>query len=114
MPLFNTPDGAFCSLPTGFSAGELIHEMSHALAPILMSVEILRRKTDDPDVQRQLDLMAGHAWRGAAIVQRFALLSEGRGQDRFRRRRRTTRAAAAKAAPAPADSQASGMKSLGR
>jgi len=113
MPLFNTPDMAFCSLSTGFSAGELIHEMSHALAPILMSVEVLRRRTDDPDVQRQLDLMAGHAWRGAAIVQRFALLSEGRGQDRLRRRRKTARTAA-KAAAAPADSQANGMKSLGR
>ncbi len=107
MPLFNPPDIAFCTLPTGFSAGEMIHEISHALAPILMSVEILRRKIDDPDVQRQLDLMAGHAWRGAAIVQRFALLSEGRVQGASRRRRKRARAAA-KTPPATDGSLAAG------
>jgi signal transduction histidine kinase len=88
MPQSNQTDPAFCRLPPGYDAGEMIHEISHALAPILMSVEILRRKIADPDVQRHLDLMAGHAWRGAAIVQRFVLLSESRVRGRSRRKGR--------------------------
>ena len=97
MPESNRPQAAFCALPTGFNAGEMIHEISHALAPILMSVEVLRRKIDDPEVQRHLDLMAGHAWRGAAIVQRFVLLSERRVRGRPQRRR-TGRASSARTA----------------
>jgi hypothetical protein len=91
MPEFNHSDTAFCTLPTGCDAGEMIHEISHALAPILMSVEVLRRKISDPDVQRHLDLMAGHAWRGAAIVQRFVLLSDRNLRGRPRRKPRANR-----------------------
>jgi hypothetical protein len=94
MPPFTESYSAVRTLPAGLDAGEMIHEISHALAPILMTVEILRRKIDDPEVQRHLDLMAGHAWRGAAIVQRFVLLSDRKGRGRPRRKRRAGKAAA--------------------
>jgi signal transduction histidine kinase len=60
--------------------GDIIHELNNALAPIILSVELLRRRTADPDAQRQLDLMAGHAWRGAAVARRILAWSEGRSQ----------------------------------
>jgi len=91
MPEFNHSDTSFCTPQAGCDAGEMIHEISHALAPILMSVEVLRRKISDPDVQRHLDLMAGHAWRGAAIVQRFVLLSDRNLRGRPRRKPRANR-----------------------
>jgi signal transduction histidine kinase len=58
--------------------GEIVHELNNALAPIILSVELLRRKIADPDAQRQLDLMAGYAWRGAAVARRILAWSEGR------------------------------------
>jgi signal transduction histidine kinase len=64
--------------------GDFVHDLNNALAPIIMSVELLRRKVADPDAQRQLDLLAGHAWRGAAIVRRILALSETRAGLRFR------------------------------
>ena len=51
--------------------GALGHELNNALAPIILSVELLRRRAADPDTQAQLDLMAGHAWRGAALARRL-------------------------------------------
>ena len=56
-------------LPPDFTdLGALGHELNNALAPIILSVELLRRRVADPDTQRQLDLVAGHAWRGAALA----------------------------------------------
>jgi signal transduction histidine kinase len=67
------------SPPAGFpDIGDIVHELNNALAPIILSVELLRRRTTDPDAQRQLDLMAGHAWRGAAVARRILAWSEGR------------------------------------
>jgi len=59
-------------------ACDIVHELNNALAPIILSVELLRRKIADPDALRQLDLMAGHAWRGAAVARRILAWSEGR------------------------------------
>jgi hypothetical protein len=103
------PSGGF-GLPAGYDAGEMIHEISHALAPILMTVEVLRRKIDDPDVQRHLDLMAGHAWRGAAIVQKFVLLSGRRPHGRCRKRRKGPRSAPTKPVGETVDTLASEIK----
>ena len=69
--------------------GDIVHELNNALAPIILSVELLRRRTADPDAQRQLDLMAGHAWRGAAVVRRILAWSEGRAEGRLRPKRKT-------------------------
>jgi signal transduction histidine kinase len=67
------------SSPARFTGvGAIVHELNNALAPIILSVELLRRRTADPDAQRQLDLLAGHAWRGAAVARRILAWSEGR------------------------------------
>ena len=67
--------------------GQALHELDNAFAPILLSVELLRRRSPDPDIQRQLDLMAGHAWRGVEIARRILAGSLGRGAAGRRRRR---------------------------
>lgn len=67
-----------------FDVGVVVHELNNALAPIIMSVELLRRKVADPDAQRQLDLVAGHAWRGAAVARRMLAWSESRAGVRAR------------------------------
>jgi hypothetical protein len=58
-----------------FELGDIIHELNNTLAPILMNVEMLRRRISDPDARRQLDLVAGNAWRGAAAVRQIAALT---------------------------------------
>lgn len=58
-----------------FELGDIIHELNNTLAPILMNVEMLRRRIADPDARRQLDLVAGNAWRGAAAVRQIVALT---------------------------------------
>jgi hypothetical protein len=69
--------------------GDIVHELNNALAPIILSVELLRRRIADPDTLRQLDLMAGHAWRGAAVARRILAWSEGRSDLRPSPKRRS-------------------------
>lgn len=58
-----------------FDLGDVVHEINNALAPILLSVEILRRRVSDPDALRHLDLVAGNAWRGASAVRQILALT---------------------------------------
>ena len=85
QPLLTSPAA---SIP---DVGDIIHELNNALAPIILSVELLRRRTADPDAQRQLDLMAGHAWRGAAVARRILAWSEGRAAAPARPKRKIAR-----------------------
>ena len=71
--------------------GTLGHELNNALAPIILSVELLRRRIADPDTQRQLDLMAGHAWRGAALARRLLARAEAKPRPPGRARGGRTR-----------------------
>ena len=54
----------------------VVHDLNNSLVPILMSVQLLRRKTADPDLQRWLDVMAGHAWKGTEIARSLLMLAE--------------------------------------
>jgi hypothetical protein len=83
-----------------------LHELNNAFGPIIMSVDLLRKKLGAladaaaaearadaertrADAQHLLDHMAGNAWRGVTAARRIMLLSESRGG--VRRRARKTR-----------------------
>ena len=70
--------------PAGPDLGELAHELNNSLAPILMSVEALRRRIADPAARTHLDLLAGRAWRGAALLRRIVALMAAADQSNQR------------------------------
>lgn len=63
----------------GMLAGGVAHDLNNALAPILMSVELLRPRLTDEKDQRVLNLMLGSAEHGAALVRQ--LLAFARGEE---------------------------------
>lgn len=64
----------------GILAGGIAHDLNNILAPILMSIALLKLKMPDhAGVQKQLDQLAGNAQRGANLVKQ--VLSFGRGVE---------------------------------
>ena len=63
----------------GTLAGGIAHDLNNVLSPILMSVEILRKKLTDEQSQRMLTMLEATAKRGAGMVKQ--LLTFGRGLD---------------------------------
>lgn len=64
----------------GILAGGIAHDLNNILAPILMSIALLKLKVpDNPSVQKQLDQLAGNAQRGANLVKQ--VLAFGRGVE---------------------------------
>ena len=63
----------------GTLAGGIAHDLNNVLAPILMSVEILRQKLADEQSQRMLSMLEATAKRGAGMVKQ--LLTFARGVD---------------------------------
>ncbi len=62
----------------GILAGGIAHDLNNILAPILMSIALLKLKMPDHEgVQKQLDQLAGNAQRGANLVKQ--VLAFGRG-----------------------------------
>jgi PAS domain S-box-containing protein len=63
----------------GTLAGGIAHDLNNILAPIMMSIEVLRLKATDPQSKHILDTIAGNSMRGADIVRQ--LLSFARGLE---------------------------------
>ena len=61
----------------GSLAGGIAHDLNNALAPILMSVGLLRSKFTDPESQSILDLLGASAQRGADMVKQVLTFSRG-------------------------------------
>ncbi|HWB59238.1 MAG TPA: PAS domain S-box protein [Chthoniobacteraceae bacterium] len=63
----------------GNLAGGIAHDLNNILAPIIMSIDILKDFVEDPKALDILETIHGSASRGAAIVQQ--VLSFARGMD---------------------------------
>ncbi len=63
----------------GTLAGGIAHDLNNVLAPIMMSIEVLKDIVVDDDGREMLDLIATSAKRGASMVAQ--VLSFGRGLD---------------------------------
>jgi len=63
----------------GTLAGGIAHDLNNILAPIMLSIEILRMKLPDPDSTAMLDTLQSCANRGADLVRQ--VLSFARGVD---------------------------------
>lgn len=65
----------------GTLAGGMAHDLNNALAPILMGVQLLRRKANDEEANRLLGLMEANTHRSAEMVRQVLLFARGRGGD---------------------------------
>lgn len=67
----------------GTLAGGIAHDLNNALAPILMSLELLRLKFPDQESQAMLETIAGSAQRGADMVKQVLTFSRGMEGERI-------------------------------
>jgi two-component system cell cycle sensor histidine kinase/response regulator CckA len=65
----------------GALAGGMAHDLNNALAPILMGVQLLRRKSSDHEARDLLQLMEASTHRGADMVRQVLLFARGRGGE---------------------------------
>ena len=65
----------------GTLAGGMAHDLNNALAPILMGVQLLRRKANDDEARNLLGLMETSTHRGADMVRQVLLFARGRGGE---------------------------------
>lgn len=65
----------------GTLAGGMAHDLNNALAPILMGVQLLRRKSSDEEARNLLHLMETSTHRGADMVRQVLLFARGRGGE---------------------------------
>lgn len=61
----------------GTLAGGVAHDINNVLGPILIGAEMIKRKTDDPWVQKKLESIESSARRGAEIVKQVLDFSRG-------------------------------------
>jgi PAS domain S-box-containing protein len=68
----------------GALASGMAHDLNNALAPILMGVQILKRKPQDGESQQMLSVLEGSCRRGADIVRHVLLFARGREGEQQR------------------------------
>ena len=61
----------------GTLAGGVAHDLNNILAPIMMSIEILRSMSEGPEVQKILETIGVSAKRGAEIVRQVLSFARG-------------------------------------
>lgn len=66
----------------GTLAGGIAHDLNNVLAPILMSIELLKLETDDPDTLDILTTIEESSRRGAEMVRQVLSFSRGLEGDR--------------------------------
>jgi PAS domain S-box-containing protein len=66
----------------GALASGMAHDLNNVLSPVLMGVQLLKRKQSDEETQRMLEVMESHAHRGADMVKQVLLFSRGQTGDR--------------------------------
>jgi PAS domain S-box-containing protein len=67
----------------GTLAGGIAHDLNNVLAPIMMAIEVLRRKVPDKDAQKILNTIETSAKRGADIVRQVLAFGRGVKGDRI-------------------------------
>lgn len=66
----------------GTLAGGIAHDLNNVLAPILMSIELLKLDEDDPETLETLSTIEGSSRRGADMVRQVLSFSRGVEGDR--------------------------------
>jgi PAS domain S-box-containing protein len=66
----------------GTLAGGIAHDLNNVLSPILMSVELLQRRTTDAESLRRLDVIGQAASRGASMIRQVLGFARGMEGDR--------------------------------
>jgi two-component system, cell cycle sensor histidine kinase and response regulator CckA len=66
----------------GRLAGGIAHDLNNVLAPLLLSMGMLREKMPDPDTQELLDLVEAAAKRGAGMVKQILTFARGAKGER--------------------------------
>jgi two-component system cell cycle sensor histidine kinase/response regulator CckA len=66
----------------GALAGGMAHDLNNALSPILMGVQLMRRKTVDAETQQMLKVIETNTHRGAGMVRQVLTFARGREGDR--------------------------------
>jgi two-component system, cell cycle sensor histidine kinase and response regulator CckA len=61
----------------GALAGGIAHDLNNALAPVLLSVEILKQSKDPAERERFLDIIASSAQRGTGMVKQILSFARG-------------------------------------
>jgi PAS domain S-box-containing protein len=67
----------------GTLAGGIAHDLNNVLAPIVMAIDILRKKNPDKTSQQILDSLESSAQRGADIVKQVLAFARGIEGDRL-------------------------------
>lgn len=65
----------------GTLAGGMAHDLNNALSPVLLGVQLLRRKTSDENDRKLLKMIETSAVRGADMVRQVLLFARGRGGE---------------------------------
>lgn len=66
----------------GTLAGGIAHDLNNVLSPILMSVELLQRRTTDAESLRRLEVIGQAASRGASMIRQVLGFARGMEGDR--------------------------------
>ena len=66
----------------GALAGGMAHDLNNALSPILMGIQLIRRKVQDPETAQMLQVMETNTHRGADMVRQVLTFARGREGDR--------------------------------
>ncbi len=65
----------------GAIAGGMAHDLNNALAPILMGVQLIRKKVSEPEIQEMLEVMESNTHRGADMVRQVLTFARGRDAE---------------------------------
>jgi PAS domain S-box-containing protein len=66
----------------GAIAGGMAHDLNNALAPILMGIQLIRKKVAEPDIRQLLGVMETSTHRGADMVRQVLTFARGRDGER--------------------------------
>ncbi len=66
----------------GILAGGIAHDLNNILAPILLSLQVLKKKWTDPASQKHLGTLETSAHRGADLIQQVLTFARGIEGDR--------------------------------
>jgi PAS domain S-box-containing protein len=66
----------------GAIAGGMAHDLNNALAPILMGIQLIRKKVSEPDVRQMLTVMETNTHRSADMVRQVLTFARGRDGER--------------------------------
>ncbi len=61
----------------GTLAGGIAHDLNNILSPILMAVQMLQVKVDDPDILQWLEILQSNSERGADMVRQVLSFARG-------------------------------------